>query len=96
MRMRRVGMAEEANYDHSMSTHPHFFVLFPNLVTVLTSDYAVLLAEELGFKPVVDDEAAFDIYTPFVLFVITLLLQLTLSEVCLILNHLLYPLVLPS
>lgn len=31
---------------------------------VLTSDYAVLLAEELGRNPIVDDEAAFDLYTP--------------------------------
>lgn len=31
---------------------------------VLTSDYAVLLAEELGCNPIVDDEAAFDLYPP--------------------------------
>ncbi|XP_006458242.1 hypothetical protein AGABI2DRAFT_199688 [Agaricus bisporus var. bisporus H97] len=31
---------------------------------VLTSDYAVLLAEELGRNPIVDDEAAFDLYPP--------------------------------
>ncbi|KAF8889763.1 initiation factor 2 [Gymnopilus junonius] len=31
---------------------------------ILTSDYAVLLAEELGFNPIVDDEAAFDIHPP--------------------------------
>ncbi|KXN90545.1 Translation initiation factor IF-2 [Leucoagaricus sp. SymC.cos] len=31
---------------------------------VLTSDYAILLAEELGRNPIVDDEAAFDIYPP--------------------------------
>ncbi|KAI0319795.1 hypothetical protein OF83DRAFT_1169861 [Amylostereum chailletii] len=31
---------------------------------VLTSDYAVLLAEEFGRNPVVNDEAAFDIYPP--------------------------------
>ncbi|KAJ7929227.1 hypothetical protein B0H13DRAFT_2228527 [Mycena leptocephala] len=31
---------------------------------VLTSDYAVLLAEEFGRKPIVNDEAAFDIYPP--------------------------------
>ncbi|KAJ7261320.1 hypothetical protein B0H12DRAFT_1106238 [Mycena haematopus] len=31
---------------------------------VLTSDYAVLLAEEFGRKPTVDDEAAFDIFPP--------------------------------
>lgn len=48
-----------------------FFVSFPDLLIVLTSDYAVLLAEELGFKPIVDDEAAFDIYPPFVLFTIS-------------------------
>jgi len=33
---------------------------------VLTSDYAVLLAEEFGFNPIVDDEAAFDILPPWV------------------------------
>ncbi|KAJ7184273.1 P-loop containing nucleoside triphosphate hydrolase protein [Mycena filopes] len=31
---------------------------------VLTSDYAVLLAEEFGRKPIVNDEAAFDLYPP--------------------------------
>ncbi|KDQ33877.1 hypothetical protein PLEOSDRAFT_48038 [Pleurotus ostreatus PC15] len=31
---------------------------------VLTSDYAVLLAEEFGRNPIVNDEAAFDIYAP--------------------------------
>jgi translation initiation factor IF-2 len=42
----------------------------PRLVTansisvVLTSDYAVLLAEEFGRNPIVDDEAAFDLYPP--------------------------------
>ncbi|KAG7086642.1 hypothetical protein E1B28_002583 [Marasmius oreades] len=44
-RMKRSGMAEEASYDH-----------------VLTSDYAVLLAEEFGKNPIVSDEMAFDIY----------------------------------
>jgi hypothetical protein len=34
--------------------------------SVLTSDYAVLLVEEFGRNPVVNDEAAFDIYPPFV------------------------------
>ena len=33
---------------------------------VLTSDYAVLLAEEFGRNPITDDEAAFDIYPPYV------------------------------
>ncbi|PPQ71496.1 hypothetical protein CVT26_011263 [Gymnopilus dilepis] len=31
---------------------------------ILTSDYAALLAEDLGFSPTVDDEAAFDIHPP--------------------------------
>ncbi|KAK7023967.1 translation initiation factor IF-2 [Favolaschia claudopus] len=31
---------------------------------VLTSDYAVLLAEEFGRKPTVNDEAAFDLFPP--------------------------------
>lgn len=34
---------------------------------VLTSDYAVLLTEELGFNAIVDDEAAFDLHAPYVL-----------------------------
>ncbi|GLB35084.1 putative translation-initiation factor 2 [Lyophyllum shimeji] len=46
-KMRLAGMAEEAEYDH-----------------VLTSDYAVLLAEEFGRNPIVNDEAAFDIFPP--------------------------------
>ncbi|ESK92862.1 mitochondrial translation initiation [Moniliophthora roreri MCA 2997] len=45
-RMKQSGLAEEASYDH-----------------VLTSDYAALLAEELGRNPVIDDEMAFDIYS---------------------------------
>ncbi|KAI9510891.1 initiation factor 2 [Russula earlei] len=45
--MREAGMAEEASYDH-----------------VLTSEYAVLLAEEFNRNPVVNDEAAFDLHPP--------------------------------
>ena len=36
--------------------------------TVLNADYAALLADDLGFNPIVDDEAAFDMYPPFVAF----------------------------
>ncbi|KAH9966697.1 initiation factor 2 [Russula dissimulans] len=46
-KMREAGMAEEASYDH-----------------VLTSEYAVLLAEEFNRNPVVNDEAAFDLHPP--------------------------------
>ena len=35
--------------------------------TVLTSEYASLLALEFNRNPVINDEAAFDIYTPCVL-----------------------------
>lgn len=34
--------------------------------TVLTSDYASLLAMEFNRNPVINDEAAFDIYSPCV------------------------------
>jgi len=63
---------------------------------VLTSDYAVLLAEELGFKPVVDDEAAFDIYAPFVLFTFSFYYNLFFFEAPLILIHILSRLALLS
>lgn len=33
-------------------------------LSVLSADYAALLTEEFGFNPVIDDEAAFDIYPP--------------------------------
>ncbi|KAN0123829.1 hypothetical protein V8E52_002319 [Russula decolorans] len=46
-KMREAGMAEEASYDH-----------------VLTSEYAVLLADEFNRNSVVNDEAAFDLYPP--------------------------------
>ncbi|KAJ7632172.1 translation initiation factor IF-2 [Roridomyces roridus] len=36
------------------------------LGVLLTSDYAVLLAEEYGMKPIVNDEAAFDLYRPHI------------------------------
>ena len=34
--------------------------------TVLTADYAALLAEEFGRNPIISDEAAFDIHPLFV------------------------------
>lgn len=42
---------------NSSCGYSNFFFL-----SVLTSDYAVLLAEEFGRNPIVNDEAAFDIY----------------------------------
>ncbi len=38
--------------------------VFNRLCSVLSADYAALLAEEFGFNPIIDDEAAFDIYPP--------------------------------
>ncbi|TFK42717.1 hypothetical protein BDQ12DRAFT_696192 [Crucibulum laeve] len=46
-KMKCSGMADEASYDH-----------------VLTSDYAVLLAEEFGRNAIINDEAAFDLHPP--------------------------------
>jgi translation initiation factor IF-2 len=37
---------------------------YSSFTSVLTSDYAALLAEEFGRNPIIDDEAAFDIYPP--------------------------------
>jgi hypothetical protein len=60
--MREAGMEEEASYDHGTSTFKASPAVALTLVPVLTSEYAVLLAEEFNYKPVVNDEAAFDLY----------------------------------
>ena len=36
-------------------------------VSVLTAEYASLIAMEFGRNPIVNDEAAFDIYPPYAL-----------------------------
>ena len=38
-----------------------------NSISVLTAEYASLIAMEFGRNPIVNDEAAFDIYPPYVL-----------------------------
>jgi translation initiation factor IF-2 len=62
--MVEAGMAEEASHDHCTMTIPQSKLNANDSVShvVLTSDYAVLLAEELGRNPIVDDEAAFDLH----------------------------------
>lgn len=70
-RMRLSGMTEQANHDHSTCLTHIYRCRRPNFyLSVLTCDYAVLLAEEYGRNPIVNDEAAFDIYPMSVLFVI--------------------------
>jgi translation initiation factor IF-2 len=61
--MVEAGMAEETSYDHSTcfapitgSINSHF--------SVLTAEYASLLAAEFDRNPIVNDEAAFDIHPP--------------------------------
>lgn len=61
--MIEAGMGEEATHDHGKLFQTCRATTNP-IVIVLTSDYAVLLAEELGRNPIVDDEAAFDLYPP--------------------------------
>ena len=63
--MKRAGMESESSYDHGRR-YEYYFLFFLTFRIVLTSDYAVLLAEEFGRNPVVDDEAAFDIHPPYV------------------------------
>lgn len=62
--MIRVGMESEASHDHSMCSRLCGFNVFSIYRTVLTSDYASLLALEFNRNPVINDEAAFDIYAP--------------------------------
>jgi len=62
-------MGESASYDHGKEVdYPECLTaaLTPSLV--LTSDYAVLLAEEFNRNPVINDEAAFDIYPSSVVY----------------------------
>ncbi|KAG6886034.1 hypothetical protein C0993_005218 [Termitomyces sp. T159_Od127] len=65
-RMRFSGMSQEAEYDYSSSLSNSILRSIDYFVVVLTADYAVLLAEEFGRNPIVNDEAAFDIYPPSV------------------------------
>ena len=58
-------MGEEAKYDYGPYTSNTRRSSI-SCTIVLTSDYAVLLAEEFGRNPIVNDEAAFDIYPLFV------------------------------
>lgn len=64
--MRRSGMAEEASYDHGNVLEPcQRYFLRAQTYPVLTADYAVLLAEEFGRNPIVNDDMAFNIYPAY-------------------------------
>ena len=56
-------MGDEASYDHgTLNLNAFPGVALTLIFLVLTSEYAALLAEEFRYKPVVNDEAAFDLY----------------------------------
>lgn len=40
------------------------FLTYTKSVSVLTAEYASLISMEFGRNPVVNDEAAFDLYAP--------------------------------
>lgn len=65
--MRRIGMVDEASYDYSELFISLATFFDSRSVAVLNADYAALLADELGFNPIIDDEAAFDIHPPSVI-----------------------------
>lgn len=65
-KMVQVGMQEESSYDHSMSIYSPPKAVLNCISTVLTAEYASLIAMEFNRNPVVNDEAAFDIYPPCV------------------------------
>lgn len=61
--MDQVGMHEESSYDYG--TQSSFSLLEKlNHSIVLTSDFAALLVQEFGRNPIINDEAAFDLYPP--------------------------------
>jgi translation initiation factor IF-2 len=62
--MRKAGMADEASYDHGIPACANSLFVALTFILVLTSEYAVLLADEFNRNPVVNDEAAFDLYPP--------------------------------
>lgn len=64
--MRDAGMEAESAYDYGSSIPPPPHLPNVTVNAVLTSDYAVLLAEDYGRHPIVNDEAAFDLYPPSV------------------------------
>jgi hypothetical protein len=59
-------------------------------LAVLAADYAALLVQEFGRNPVVSEEAAFDLYPPFVVLIecdIACVQFLTLGLLTQILQH---------
>jgi hypothetical protein len=65
--MIQAGMASESSYDYgNKDVCLHHQWKDSLKTTVLTSDYACLLAEEFKRNPVVSDEAFFDLSAPFV------------------------------
>ena len=64
--MNRNGMVEQSSYDYSTLNLLliHLQLTHKSLVSVLSSDDASMLVMEFNKNPIVDDEAAFDLYAP--------------------------------
>ena len=64
--MNRNGMVEQSSYDYSTWNLLliHLELTNKSLVSVLSSDDASMLVMEFNKNPIVDDEAAFDLYAP--------------------------------
>ena len=64
--MNRNGMVEQSSYDYSTWNLLliHLQLTNKSLVSVLSSDDASMLVMEFNKNPIVDDEAAFDLYAP--------------------------------
>ena len=63
-----AGMEEESSYDHGPWVYCIDWAQYLHQCTlVLTAEFASLIAMELGRNPIVNDEAAFDIYPPYAL-----------------------------
>ena len=60
-----MGMEEQSSYDYS-KLHGIRVWTASNFFLVLTAEYASLVALEFNRNPVINDEADFDIYPPYV------------------------------
>jgi hypothetical protein len=64
--MANAGMEEQSSYDYGVWCYNRIGSAWfsHESILVLTAEYASLIAMEFGRNPIVNDEAAFDIYPP--------------------------------
>lgn len=60
-----AGMEAESYHDYGKHIILRRPVNAHRVMKVLSSDLACMLAEDLGYNPIINDEAAFDIYPPY-------------------------------